>query len=235
MKNINIFSSVAEYENAKSRGVLITPNVSFVDEDNSVRYLLELDPYNGHEYVDLGLPSGLKWATCNVGATSPEQSGLYFAWGETTGYTADDVTSGVRAFTEDEYKAGPAASISTNLTLEHDAAHVNMGGKWRMPSTDEFRELLDNCNIVITDDYNETGVKGKVFTSKVNGKSVFFPTVGDCQDSLVNILGGYDGFYWSASWDSSDSAWYLDFSANGEYLKPFGTRYWGYSVRGVCK
>ena len=215
-------------------GVLNVPNVSFIDEDSSVRYLLELDPYNGYEYVDLGLPSGLKWATCNVGATSPEQAGLYFAWGETEGYTADDVTSGVRLFTEDEYNAGPAASISTNLTLEQDAAHVNMGGKWRMPSTDEFRELLDNCNIVITDDYNETGVKGKVFTSKVNGKSIFFPTVGDCQDSLVN-LDDYNGYYWSAYWYSSNSPWYLDFSYNGEYLKPLGTRYWGYSVRGVCE
>ena len=201
-----------------------------MDEDSSVRYLI--DPYNGYEYVDLGL--SVKWATCNVGATSPEQAGLYFAWGETTGYTAEQVP-GVRAFTEDEYKAGHAASISADLTLEQDAAHINMGGKWRMPTKDEYQELLDNCNIVITDDYNETGVKGKVFTSKVNGKSVFFPTVGDCHDSCVNNLGGYDGYYLSASWESSDSAWYLDFSYNGEYLKSFGSRYWGYSVRAVCE
>ena len=83
MKNFNIFSLISEYDNAKSRGVLNEPNVSFVDEDSSVRYLI--DPYNGYEYVDLGL--SVKWATCNVGATSPEQAGLYFAWGETTGYT----------------------------------------------------------------------------------------------------------------------------------------------------
>ena len=214
-------------------GVLNKPNVSFVDEDSSVRYLLELDPYNGHEYVDLGL--SVKWATCNVGASSPEQAGLYFAWGETTGYTANDVTSGVREFSEEVYNAGPAASISADLILEQDAAHVNMGGKWRMPSSDEFQELLNNCNIVITDDYNGTGVKGKVFTSKVNGKSIFFPTVGECYDSSINILGGYDGYYWSASWDSSTSAWYLDFSYNGEYLKSFGTRYEGQSVRAVCE
>ena len=211
-----------------NRGVLNKPNVSFVDEDSSVRYLI--DPYNGYEYVDLGL--SVKWATCNVGATSPEQAGLYFAWGETTGYTGEQVTSGERAFDMANYKA---SAISADLTLAQDAAHVNMGGKWRMPSTDEFRELLDNCNIVITDDYNETGVKGKVFTSKVNGKSVFFPTVGDCEDSCVNILGGHDGYYLSASWESSDLAWYLDFSYNGENLKSFGSRYWGYSVRAVCE
>ena len=231
MKNLNIFSLITEYENAKSGGVLNKPNVSFVNEDSSVRYLVNLT-HNGYEYVDLGL--SVKWATCNVGATSPEQAGLYFAWGETTGYTAEQVP-GVRAFTEDEYKAGPAASISADLTLEQDAAHINMGGKWRMPTKDEYQELLDNCNIVITDDYNETGVKGKVFTSKVNGKSVFFPTVGDCEDSCVNILGGHDGYYLSASWESSDLAWYLDFSYNGEYLKSFGSRYWGYSVRAVCE
>ena len=230
MKNFNIFSLISEYDNAKSRGVLNEPNVSFVDEDSSVRYLI--DPYNGYEYVDLGL--SVKWATCNVGASSPEQTGLYFAWGETTGYTAEQVTSGVRAFTEDEYKAGPAASISADLTLEQDAAHINMGGKWRMPTKDEYQELLDNCNVVRTNDYNGTGVAGKVFTSKVNGKSVFFPTVGNCNNSSVNNVGS-DGYYLSASWESSDLAWYLDFSYNGEYLKSFGSRYRGYSVRAVCE
>ena len=205
MKNLNIFSSVAEYENAKSGGVLNAPNVSFVDEDSSVRYLLELDPYNGHEYVDLGLPSGLKWATCNVGASSPEEYGLYFAWGETIGYTANDVTSKVRAFSSKVYKAGPAASISADLTLEQDAAHVNLGGNWRMPTKAECQELINNCNVVWTDNYNGTGVVGKVFTSKINGNSVFFPAAGYCSYSTVSSVVS-DGFYWSASWDSTSNA-----------------------------
>ena len=161
MKNLNIFSSVAEYENAKSGGVLNAPNVSFVDEDSSVRYLLELDPYNGYEYVDLGLPSGLKWGTCNVGASSPEQAGLYFAWGETIGYTTDDVTSRVRTFSNKVYKAGPAASISTDLTLEQDAAHVIMGGNWRMPTTTELQKLATVSNTWTT----ENGVYGRKWTS----------------------------------------------------------------------
>ena len=81
MKNIKIFSSVTEYENAKSEGLLITPNISFINESGGIKCLPKLeDPYNGYEYVDLGLPSGLKWATCNVGANSPEEYGLYFAW-----------------------------------------------------------------------------------------------------------------------------------------------------------
>ena len=233
MKNLNIFSSVAEYENAKSGGVLNAPNVSFVDEDSSVRYLLELDPYNGYEYVDLGLPSGLKWATCNVGASSPEEYGLYFAWGETIGYTANDVTSKVRSFSTKVYKAGPAASISADLTLEQDAAHVNLGGNWRMPTKAECQELINNCNVVWTDNYNGTGVVGKVFTSKINGNSVFFPAAGYCSYSTVSSVVS-DGFYWSASWDSSAKAWYFNFSSGGQNVFN-NSRYSGLSVRGVCK
>ena len=233
MKNLNIFSLVAEYENAKSRGVLNVPNVSFVDEDSSVRYLLKnIDPYNGYEYVDLGLPSGLKWATCNVGASSPEEYGLYFAWGETTGYTSNQVTSGVRAFSEAVYNAGPAASILADLTLEQDAAHINLGGNWRMPTMAEYQELIDNCNVTWTNDYNGTGIKGRIFTSKVNGKSVFFPAAGFCNSSSVGSVGSY-GSYWSASWDSSSDAWLLFFDSGSQDLgSSYG--YYGFSVRGVC-
>ena len=212
-------------------GVLDVPNVSFVDEDSSVRYLLELDPYNGYEYVDLELPSGLKWATCNVGATSPEQAGLYFAWGETTGYTANDVTSGVRTFNSASY-TGPYGS--KNLTLEQDAAYVNLGGNWRMPASNEYHELLKNCDAVWTADYNGTGVAGRVFTSKVNGNSVFFPTAGLCSNSSVIGVGSRSN-YWSASWFSSAYAWFLNFVSGGQGLSNVNGRYFGYSVRGVCE
>ena len=147
MKNLNIFSLITEYENAKSGGVLNVPNVSFVDEDSSVRYLLKNIPtHNGYEYVDLGLPSGLKWATCNVGASNPQDYGLYFAWGETTGYTAEQVKSGVRKFDSASYTA---SAISTNLTLEQDAAHVNLGGNWRMPTKAEFQELHNELRTLL--------------------------------------------------------------------------------------
>ena len=209
-------------------GVLDVPNVSFVDEDSSVRYLLEYD------YVDLGLPSGLKWAKCNVGATSPEQAGLYFAWGETTGYTADDVTSGVRLFIQNVYDTGPAASIKNDLTLEQDAAHVNLGGNWRMPTKDEYQELLDNCDVVWTADYNGTGVAGKVFTSKVNGNSVFFPATGECYNSSVDYV-GERGYYWSANFGMTIyDAYKLFFNSRNHnmYSEP---RSYGHSVRAVCE
>ena len=225
MKNLNIFSLITEYDNAKSGGVLDVPNVSFVDEDSSVRYLLKYD------YVDLGL--SVKWATCNVGANSPEKYGLYFAWGETIGYTGEQVTSGVRVFDWNSYNSGPAASISTNLTLEQDAAHVNLGGNWRMPTKDEWQELLDNCDAVWTDDYNGTGVTGRMFTSKVNGNSVFFPAAGYCYYSLMFDVGSY-GKYWSASWRSSDYATSFSFEYN-DYNTSESLRTVGYSVRGVCE
>ena len=235
MKNFNIFSLISEYDSAKSRGVLDVPNVSFVDEDSSLRYLLKnILTHNGYEYVDLGLPSGVKWAICNVGANSPEQAGLYFAWSETTGYTAEQVTSGVRAFSEDEYNAGPSASISTDITLEQDAARANLGGDWRMPTKDEYQELLDNCNIVWTSDYNETGVAGCIFTSKVNGNSVFFPATGRCDNSYMLDVGS-QGFYWSASWYDSSDTWGLFLDSGVKDINPFNHRYFGQSVRGVFK
>ena len=181
--------------------------------------------------VDLGL--SVKWAAGNVGAKNPEDYGLHFAWGETTGYTAEQVKSGVRAFDKASYKAGPAASISADLTLAQDAAHVHMGGDWRMPAKAEFQELLDNCDVTWTDDYNGTGVAGRVFTSKINGNSVFFPAAGDCYNSSVDDVGSY-GNYWSASRYSSSSSWDLYFYSGSQGVG-IGDRYYGFSVRGVCE
>ena len=178
--------------------------------------------------VDLGLP--LKWAAGNVGATNPEDYGLYFAWGETTGYTGEQVTSGVRKFDSASYTA---SAISADLTLEQDAAHVNLGGNWRMPTRDEYQELLDICNVTWTNDYNGTGIKGCIFTSNINGNSVFFPAAGNCYNSSVSRVGSY-GDFWSASWYSSDGAWELYFNSGSKSLGN-RSRYFGCSVRGVCE
>ena len=137
-------------------------------------------------------------------------------------------------FTKNVYNAGPAASISADLTLEQDAAHVNLGGNWRMPTKAECQELLDNCNVVWTDNYNGTRVKGRVFTSKVNGNSVFFPAAGFCDNSSVKSV-GINGNYFLASLYSSTGIWELHLSAGMKSLDQFGTRYFGFSVRGVCE
>ena len=230
-KFITKFDTTAELTTFSATTDFGRPHVSLTEDDSKVHYFG--DPYNEPEYVDLGLPSGLKWATCNVGANSPEEYGLYFAWGETTGYTGEQVTSGVREFNEDEYNAGPAASIETDLTLEQDAAHAYMGGKWRMPTKAEFQELLDKCNGVWTNNYNGTGVKGCVFTSKLNENSVFFPAVGSCSNLSVDGVGS-NSYYWSASWRSDANAWPLYFNSGRQVLFT-NTRYYGFSVRGVCE
>ena len=91
--------------------------------------------------VDLGLPSGTLWAAGNIGAEQPWETGKYFAWGETIGYTEDNVSSGKRSFNSVGYTA---SIISGDLTLEQDAARANLGGNWQMPTTDYYQELIDN-------------------------------------------------------------------------------------------
>ena len=185
---------------------------------------------NNHKYVDLGLPSGLKWATCNVGATSPEQAGLYFAWGETTGYTSEQVTSGVRMFNSESYTA---SAISADLTLEQDAVHANLGGNWRMPTKDDYQELFDNCNVTWVSNYKEKGVAGRLFISNINGNMLFLPAAGTGNNSSVNNIGS-NGYYWTSSWYSSTSAYQLHFIC-GEQSFGYYRRYYGRPVRGVCE
>ena len=207
---------------------------SWTEENSKLPMPAEATP------VDLGLPSGLKWAAGNIGADNPEDYGLYFAWGETTGYTAEQVTSGERTFDMASYKA---SSISADLTLEQDAARANLGGNWRMPTNDEWQELIDNCDGVRTNDYNGTGVAGHIFVSKINGNSVFFPTAGTCFLSSAHDVGSY-GRYWSASWKSRFWALCLylglrksvySSSRFGNYrVNPDG-RDRGQTVRGVCE
>ena len=93
--------------------------------------------HNGHEFVDLGLPSGTLWATCNVGSTSPEQAGLYFAWGETTGYTDKKIVKSVGV----KERFTSLSKISWENRFKYDAARVCMGGKWRIPTDFDIRHL----------------------------------------------------------------------------------------------
>ena len=226
MKNLNIFSLVTEYENAKSGGVLNVPNVSFVDEDSSVRYLLKnVLTHNGYEYVDLGL--SVKWATCNIGASSPEEYGLYFAWGETIGYTTDDVTSRVRTFSNKVYKAGPAASISTDLTLEQDAAHVIMGGNWRMSTTTELQKLAKVSNTWTAENH----IYGRKWTS--GNYTLFIPAAGSRFSRSFSFRGSY-GYIWSSSLNTSDPCFaYLVFFSSSSVGSNYSDRCGGCSVRGV--
>ena len=194
---------------------------------------VEADRINGHEYVDLGL--SVKWATCNIGANKPEDYGYYFAWGETKrkSYCSKNTSKTYGKDMEDI--AGD---------LQHDAARTNWGGdrrylfierSWRMPTKDDFQELLDNTDSEWVHDYNGTGVGGRKFTSKTNGNSIFIPFSGERLDSSFFFQGTF-GNVWSSSLGTSYSAnaWYLYFNSGSCYMS-YSNRCDGQTVRGVMK
>lgn len=175
--------------------------------------------------VDLGLPSGVKWADRNVGAKSPEEPGLFFNWGNVEGVEIGKACD----FSKDVYAETEGAKLKGNLDAAHDAATVNLGEPWRMPTGEEFQELYDNCDWEWT---SENGYYGVRFTSKINGKSIFFSASGYGAGSSWNRRGAY-GIYWSASFNSARSARYLVFSSGGVYPQNTYDRYFGFAVRPV--
>ena len=154
--------------------------------------------------IDLGLPSGLKWAEVNLGANAPEEYGDYFAWGETepksdyswSAYAFGDGQSVplIKYNTDSKYGA---VDNKTILDLEDDAAHVLLGGSWRMPTADDWNELRANCTMVWT---SQKGVNGYKFTGP-NGNSIFLPAAGNCYYPDDNT----DGTYWASSLWAYDS------------------------------
>lgn len=202
---------------------------------------------NGYDYVDLGLPSGTLWATMNVGASKPSDYGLYFQWGDTKGYTKEQIGNGEgqKKFSSDwsDYKWYLSGTIDENnlkftkyttpgaiLDLEDDAAHVHMGGDWHMPTPNQFQELLDNTTSTLT---TRDGVNGRLFTSK-NGKSIFIPAAGTAENGVVDYSGNFGDVLSSMlSNEGTDGGKYLEFgpeNAGGLYSY---YRHVGYSVRGV--
>ncbi|MBQ7946533.1 MAG: InlB B-repeat-containing protein, partial [Bacteroidales bacterium] len=194
---------------------------------------------NGHDYVDLGLPSGIKWATCNVGATSPEGYGDYFAWGETSPkdnyswstykYCNGSETTLTKYNTHSNYYG--TIDNKTTLDLIDDAARANWGGSWRMPTKAEQDELQDNCIWTWT---TQNGVNGYKVTSKTNGNSIFLPAAGNRNGTSVNNVGSV-GHCWSGSLceSSPDSAYGLHFNS-GLVGWNYNYRYYGRTVRAVC-
>ena len=138
---------------------------------------------DGHDYVDLGL--SVKWATCNVGASSPSDYGAYFAWGETT--TKSE-------YTEENSKTWEELMDDIAGNPQYDAARANWGGSWRMPTVEEIEELCD-CTWTWT---TQSGHKGYKVTSKINGNSIFFPAAGCRYGSSLDYAGEIGG-YWSSS------------------------------------
>ena len=192
---------------------------------------------NGYEWVDLGL--SVKWATINVGATKPEEYGDYFAWGETEPKEVYDWSTykwcngSQNTLTKYNHSSScGTVDNKTQLELSDDAARVNWGGDWRMPTHVEQDELRNNCTWTWT---TQNGVNGYKVTSKSNGNSIFLPAAGSRSDSGLNGAGSY-GNYWSSSLntDGPRYAYSLDFNSSGVDWYG-GYRYCGFSVRPVCQ
>lgn len=175
--------------------------------------------------VDLGLPSGLKWADRNVGAKSPEDPGLFFSWGNVEGVEFGKVCN----FNEGAYAKTKGSQLKGDIDHTHDAATVNMGEPWRMPNDDEFQELYDNCSWEWT---TENGYYGVRFTSKINGNSIFLPASGIGVSTSWSARGSY-GYYWSSSFSSARDARYLFFYSGGVGPQNDDSRYGGFAVRAV--
>ena len=230
----------------------LLPNVSYCVSENEVHmspYVEPTPPTPTYDYVEIG---GLKWATMNVGATAVTDYGLYFQWGDTQGYTASEVGSGEgkKYFGWTDYKFNsdgeyPSTSDMTKynstddktvLDLEDDAARVNMGGQWRMPTSAEFAALGAAVNTAWTNDYQGSGVSGLVCTDKTdNTKVLFFPSAGYCFDGRVYYVGS-NGCYWSSSLSTSYMIQSMNLYFNiseADWQYDYYDRYSGFSVRGV--
>ena len=199
----------------------------------------------GHEYVDLGLPSGLLWATCNVGADKSEDYGDYFAWGEMMTKNKYDWSTYKWCNNDDYFNLYNLTKYCTNsnygtvdyktvLDPEDDAARVSWGGDWRMPTSTEFKELYDNTTCAGT---TMNGVYGRKFTSETDcSKYIFLPASGYRYGTSLDVAGS-DGFYWSSSLCSSDDdGGVIMYFYSGDVYPQYGNdRSCGCTVRPVCK
>ena len=195
--------------------------------------------------VDLGL--SVKWANANMGAGSEEDYGDYYAWGETQ--TKSNYDWGTYKWCMGSYQTLTKYCTSsyygyngldgkTVLDPEDDAAHVNLGGAWRMPTEAEWTELMANCTWTWTNDYNGTGVSGRIVTSKKKGyenKSIFLPAAGYRYNTYLHAAGSY-GYYWSSSLEvgTPSGAWHVYFSSGYVYWDGYNRSY-GQSVRPVTE
>ena len=176
---------------------------------------------NDHGYVDLGL--SVKWATCNVGASSPSDYGDYYAWGETSTKSSYD---------QDNSKTYVKSMSNIGGNSSYDVARYRWGGSWRLPTKAEFQELIDKCTWTWT---TQGGHNGYKVTSKTNGKSIFLPAAGWRLGASPYRV-GERGYYWSSTpnENTTDDAYSLYFNSSRLYTN-WDSRYYGDSVRPVVE
>lgn len=217
-------------------------------DKDSVYSIEEIDSMlsvSKYEFVDLGLPSGLKWATTNVGATKPEEFGLYFAWGETKGYSGitDDkifnfsdyelCNGTIEPLILTKYNTNSSfGTVDNKLVLEKiDDAAYQSDKTCRIPTKFDFEELIDNTTSVLE---TLNGINGKRFTSKTNGNSIFIPASGMCYNDSVDLVNS-SGFCWSSSRDEEDDihAWTFCFNEYNDVNMEVQFRWIGFPIRAV--
>ena len=236
-------TAIITCEAADGSGVVATCMVLIVEDKSNYDGML-----NGHIYVDLGLPSGTLWATCNIGATSPEDYGDYFAWGETEGYLEGKTTFTFNTYkwcngsyktmtkycSNSSYGNNGFTDNLTELELEDDAAYINWGSGWRMPSIEQCEELSNSSNTT-TEWTTQNGVNGRLITSRTNGKSIFLPAAGTHNVFSLFDYVGSNGGCWSRTLNTtvySYEARHLNFNS-GNVSASASERDYGRSVRPV--
>lgn len=187
--------------------------------------------HNGFEYVDLGLPSGTKWAKCNVGAYSETDNGLYFPFGGIVGLDSPYYEGNF-----DSHKLKFNGDKKATLHLDNDAAHIHMGGKWHMPTKEQFEELLDEKNTVSTwiYDYCIREVSGRLFRSRINDETLFIPANGFISNHQC-VQNGQTCSLWTSSLDFSSVYNCTDFFCDkyNTYLARTSAYYVCIGIRGV--
>ena len=244
MKNIHLFETKNAYDAAKSS--LILPRVSYIKENKDVKYNPTFDA-NGHEFVVI---AGIKWATMNVGANDVTDYGLYFQWGDTSGYTKDEI--------EKEHKKKFASDWSdytkfttnggstfmkyngtdgyTELALEDDAVHAAWGGSWRMPTKGEMQTVLKSTAVTKNwiPNYQGSGVNGLLCSTKTEpSKTLFFPACGYAGGGSVDGVGSYGRYWLSSLGTGSVSRAYGLYFGSDDASVGGDRRCYGRCVRGV--
>ena len=268
----SMFKSVTYDENYVYFTLANGTELKIIRKDNSssspsfTNSLYKTGSEKGYDYVDLGLPSGTKWATCNVGASSPEMFGDYYAWGEVTEkgvytWATYEYGSGEKNLTkycnESSHGKNGFTDGRTTLELLDDAAYVNWGGKWRMPTKTQWDELIGQCYWVLTDSYNGSGVAGVIVykakdpsdKGRYGGSSlayslsdahIFLPESGGYGEfgyvdhTTVMVMGLY-GPYWSSSLDTGYPSYAWCVFTFPEVASDGSSRFAGLPVRAVCK
>ena len=222
---LKVFNTTTERNTFRSGANYVEPHVSCTADGENVKYNKYFNA-NGHAYVDLGLPSGTLWATKNVGANTPQDEGDYFAWGETESkqnYWWDTYEHGTGSPNLTKYNDTDNKIV---LDLEDDAARVNWGGSWKIPTPAQFQELVEECTFTWDSTNN-----GYIVSS--NDNSIFIPAGYFYSGTTNGMLG--DGLYWTSSLyeNDNDDACDIYFSSSETPYVDREHRCYGMSIRPV--